>query len=203
LDTPPGPRPFDGRHRLDLRWTISRQDNGWASVSQPGGVVETSVQGFGGGLDYYRWFREDLALALSGMGRAVDVSTYAGVPGTRTETTSISAFLVGVRWSPTRNPRASVRPHVTAQLGPYIGTGTVTSTGWPGTLVENKVLAVPGAYLSAGADFRIGSSFVLGAVFGAELPADFSQELSGSRSYRALQIGLSFGWTWGKGHTQR
>lgn len=202
-DTPPEPRPFDGRHRLDLRWTISRQDNGWASASQPGGVVETSVQGFGGGLDYYRWFREDLALALTGMGRAVDVSTYVGVPGTRTETTSISAFLVGVRWSPTRNPRASVRPHVTAQLGPYIGTGTVTSTAWPGSLVENKVLAVPGAYLSAGADFRIGNSFVLGAVFGAELPADFSQELSGSKSYRALQVGLSFGWTWGKGHTQQ
>jgi hypothetical protein len=198
-DTPPGPRPLDGRNRIDARWTISRQDNGWASVSQPGGIVETSVQGFGGGLDYYRWFREDLALAITGMGRAVDVSTYVGLPGTRTETTSLSAFLVGLRWYPTKNPRATVRPHLTAQLGPYIGTGSVTSTGLTGTLIEDKVLAVPGAYLSAGADFRIGSSFVLGAVVGAELPADFSQELSGSKNYRALQIGLSFGWTWGKG----
>jgi uncharacterized caspase-like protein len=198
-DTPPGPRPFDGRNRIDLRWTISRQQDGWASVESPGGVVETSVQGFGGGLDYYRWFREDLALVVSGMGRAVDVNTYNAVPGTRTEATTISAFLVGMRWYPTKNPRASVRPHLTAQVGPYIGTGSVTASTWPGTLTETKVLAVPGAYVSAGADFRIGSGFVLGAVVGAELPANFSEDLAGTKNYRAFQIGLSFGWTWGKG----
>ena len=197
---PPGPRPNDGRNRIDLRWTISRQNDAWASVSQPGGVVETSVQGFGGGLDYYRWFREDLALAVSGMGRAVDVNTYVGAPGTRTEATTISAFLVGMRWYPTKNPRASVRPHLTAQFGPYIGSGTITSTGLPGTLVQNKVLTVPGAYISGGADFRIGNSFVLGAVAAFELPADFSQELSGTKNYRAFQIGITFGWTWGKGN---
>jgi hypothetical protein len=201
-DTPPGPQPFDGRNRIDLRWTISRQDGGWASVENPGGIVETSVQGFGGGLDYYRWFREDLALVLSGMGRAVDVATYVGIPGTRTEATTISAFLVGMRWYPTGNPRASVRPHLTAQVGPYIGTGNVTSTTVGGTLVESRVLTVPGAYLSAGADFRIGNNFVLGAVVGAELPADFSEELAGTKNYRAVQVGFSFGWTWGKGHTQ-
>ena len=39
-----------------------------------------------------------------------------------------------------------------------------------------------------------------GAVAAFELPADFSEELSGTKNYRAFQIGISFGWTWGKGH---
>jgi len=200
-DTPPGPRPLDGRNRIDIRWTISRQQDGWASVEQPGGVVETSVAGFGGGLDYYRWFREDLALAISASGRAVDATTYVGFPGTATEATAVSSLLVGVRWYPTSRPTASVRPWVSGMLGPYIGSGTSTRAGMPGSVVETKVLAVPGAYLGAGVDFRIGGHFMLGISVGADLPADFSEELAGTKNYRALQMGMSFGWAWGKGHS--
>jgi hypothetical protein len=199
--TPPGPRPNDGRNRIDLRWTIARQSNGWGSVSQPGGLVETSVQGMGGGLDYYRWFREDLALAVSGTGRAVDVSTYVDYPQNVTESTTISAFLVGVRWYPIRSPRASIRPYLVAQVGPYVGTGTATTTGLPGTLVRNKVLVAPGAYLGGGVDFRFGNTFVLGVGVGGDLPADFSEELAGTKSYRALQVSVGFGFTFGKGRT--
>ena len=196
-DTPPGPRPLDGRNRIDLRWTISRQQDGWSSVSDS--VVETSVTGFGGGLDYYRWFREDWALAVSASGRAVDATTYVGIPGTTTEATSISSLLVGVRWYPTSRPTASVRPWVSGMLGPYIGSGTTTRSGVPGSVVETKVLAVPGAYVGAGVDFRIGGHFMLGISIGADLPADFSDELAGTKNYRALQMGMSFGWAWGKG----
>jgi hypothetical protein len=200
-DTPPGPRPLAGRHRIDLRWTISRQDNGWASVSSPGTSVETSVSGLGGGVDYYRWFREDFAFALSVSGRAVDIKTYAGLPGTGTDVTTISSLLVGVRWYPTRRPDATVRPWVAGLVGPYIGTGTTTGAGLSGVSAETKVLAVPGAFLGAGVDFRIGGHFTLGVGLGADLPADFSEDLGGTRNYRALQMGVSFGWTWGKGHT--
>jgi hypothetical protein len=197
---PPGPRPLDGRNRVDLRWTISRQQGGWASVSTPGTSVESSVQGFGGGLDYYRWFREDLALAVSGSGRAVDVTEYVGVAGVRTEATTISSILAGVRWYPASRPTASVRPHLTVLIGPYIGTGSVTSAGVSGSLVETKVLAVPGAYVGAGVDFRIGGHFMLGITAAGDLPADFSETLAGTRNYRAFQMGMSFGWVWGKGH---
>jgi hypothetical protein len=201
-DTPPGPQPLDGRNRIDLRWTISRYQDSWASVSQPGGVVETSVQGFGGGLDYYRWFREDWAFAISASGRAVDATTYVGFPGTTTEATAISSLLVGVRWYPTSRPTAGVRPWVSALVGPYIGSGTVTRSGVPGTVVQTKVMTVPGAYLGGGVDFRIGGHFMLGISAGVDLPADFSEELAGTRNYRAFQMGMSFGWAWGKGHTQ-
>ncbi len=125
----------------------------------------------------------------------------SGFPGTRTESTSISAFLVGVRWYPVKNPRATIRPWLTAQAGAYVGSGTATATGFPGTVVSNKVLVAPGLYLGGGLDFRFGSTFVLGVGIGGDLPADFSEELSGSKNYRAFQVGLSFGFTFGKGHT--
>jgi hypothetical protein len=202
-DTPPGPHPLAGRNRIDLRFSISRQGNQWASVSSPGSAtVDSSVAGFGGGLDYYRWFREDLALAVSASGRAVDVSTYVGVPGgTRTDATTISSLLVGVRWTPANRPRASVRPYLTGLVGPYIGTGTTTGTGLPGASVETKVLAVPGAWVGGGVDFRLGGHFTLGVGLGADLPANFGEDLAGTRNYRALQMSVTFGWVWGKGHT--
>jgi hypothetical protein len=199
-DTPPGPRPLDGRNRMDLRMAFST-GGGSASQVDSGGTVSTSVEGFGGGLDYYRWFREDLALAVSASGRAVDAATYVGFPGTRTETTAISSFLVGVRWYPTRRPTASVRPYLTGMVGPYIGSGTSTSSALPGSLVETKVLAAPGAYLGAGVDFRIGGHFMLGVGVGADLPANFSEDLAGTKDYRSFQMNVTFGWVWGKGHT--
>ena len=200
-DTPPGPRPLDGRNRIDLRWTISTGEE-TSSVSTPGARVETSVAGFGGGLDYYRWFREDLALAISAAGRAVDATTYAGFPETGTDATTISSLLVGVRWTPTRNPRASVRPYLTGLVGPYIGTGSSTSVGLPGTRGQTKGLAAPRGYLGGGVDFRIGGHFMLGVGAGADLPANFSKELGGKKNYRAFQMNVSFGWAWGKGNTR-
>ena len=155
----------------------------------------------GGGIDYYRWFREDLALAVSGTGRAVDVSTYVGFPGTYTESTTISAFLAGVRWYPVTEPGASIRPYVIGQLGAYVGTGTATATGLPGTVVRNEVLVAPGVYLGGGVDFRFGNTFVLGVGIGGDLPANFSEELAGTKNYRAFQVGISFGFTFGKGRT--
>jgi hypothetical protein len=198
-DSPPGPRPLNGRNRIDVRWTISRQNGSWGSVSSPGGSIETSVQGMGGGVDYYKWFREDLALAISGRGRAVDVTTFTDFTGTRTDSTTLSAFLVGVRWFPTKNPRATVRPHVTAQVGPYIGTGSSTVTEVTGVRIEDKVLVVPGAYVGAGLDFRLGGHFTLGVEVGGELPGNFSEDLSGMKNYRAFQVGVTFGWVWGAG----
>jgi len=195
--TPPGPTPLAGRNRIDLRWTISRQQGDWASVSQPGGLVETSVGGFGGGLDYYRWFNEHWALAISASGRAVDVKTYVG-PGTKTEATAISSVLAGVRWYPTGRPTASVRPWLSCLVGPYIGSGTTTGVG---NVVRTEALAVPGAYLGGGVDFRIGGHFMLGVGIGADLPADFPREIAGSKDYRAVQMSMSFGWAWGKGHS--
>jgi hypothetical protein len=197
-DTPPGPRPLNGRNRIDVRWTISQQDGSWGSVSSPGGSVETSVQGMGGGVDYYKWFREELALAISGRGRAVDVTDSVDFTGTRTEATTISALLVGVRWYPTKNPRATIRPFVTAQVGPYIGTGSTTLTDVTGVRIQDKVLVTPGAYVGGGLDFRVGGHFTLGVELGGELPANFSEDLAGTRDYRAFQVGVSFGWAWGK-----
>jgi len=196
-DTPPGPRGLDGRNRIDLRWTISRQlDTSDRLDPQPDGVVRTSVEGFGGGIDYYRWFNEDLALALSASGRSVESATYAGL---RTENTTISSFLVGVRWYPWSHPTSSVRFNFTGMLGPYVGTGsTVSATP---VFVTHKVLAVPGMFLGAGVDFRVGGRVMLGVNMGFDLMADFSEPIGGTKNLSAFQMNLTFGWVWGKGHT--
>jgi hypothetical protein len=143
---------------------------------------------------------KDLALAFSASGHAIDAATYTGFPGTGTEVTTISSLLVGVRWTPTKNPRASVRPYLTGLVGPYIGSGSSTSTGLGGVRVQTNVQAAPGVYLGGGVDFRIGGHFMLGVGIGADLPANFSEELGGKKNYRAFQMNVSFGWAWGKGN---
>jgi hypothetical protein len=67
--------------------------------------------------------------------------------------------------------------------------------------VSNKVLVAPGAYLGGGVDFRFGNTFVLGVALGGDLPANFSEDLAGTRNYRAFQVGITFGFTFGKGRT--
>ena len=196
-DEPPGPKPLDGRNRIDLRWTISRQlDTADRLNPQPGGFVRNSVESFGGGIDYYRWFREDLALALSASGRAVESNIYAGL---RTENTTLSSFLVGVRWYPWSRPTSSVRFNFTGMAGPYVGTGSSVSV--TPLFVTNQVLAVPGMYLGAGVDFRVGGRVMLGVNMGFDLMPDFSEPIGGTKNYSAFQMSLTFGWVWGKGHS--
>jgi hypothetical protein len=194
---PPGPKPLDGRNRIDLRWTISRQlDVSDRLNPQPDGFVRNSVEGFGGGIDYYRWFKEDLALALSASGRSVESNIYTGL---RTENTTLSSFLVGVRWYPWSRPTSSVRFNFTGMAGPYVGTGSSVSV--TPLFVTNKVLAVPGAYLGAGVDFRVGGRVMLGVSMGFDLMPDFSEPIGGTKNHSAFQMNLTFGWVWGKGHT--
>lgn len=196
-DEPPGPKPLDGRNRIDLRWTISRQlDTSDRLNPQPDGFVRNSVEGFGGGIDYYRWFKEDLALALSASGHSVESNIYTGL---RTENTTLSSFLVGVRWYPWSRPTSSVRFNFTGMAGPYVGTGSSVSV--TPLFVTNQVLAVPGMYLGAGVDFRVGGRVMLGVNMGFDLMADFSEPIGGTKNYSAFQMSLTFGWVWGKGHS--
>lgn len=198
-DTPPGPKGLSGRNRIDLRMSFSTGSS--ASQIDPGEIVSTEVEGFGGGLDYYRWFSEELALAISASGRAASIKESVGIGGVSSETTTISSFLVGVRWYPWSKAGSGVRPYLTGLVGPYIGTGSTVSTTPPGRVVSDKVLAVPGVYLGGGVDFRIGGHFMLGVGLGADLMADFSEPLSGRKDYRSFQMSLNFGWAWGKGNT--
>ncbi len=198
-DLPPGPKPLDGRNRIDLRLAFSTGNS--AAQIDTGSIVSTSVEGFGGGLDYYRWLKEDLALAISFSGRAASVRDSVGIGGVTSETTAISSFLVGLRWYPWSGPRSGVRPYLTGLVGPYLGIGSTVSNTHTGRLVEDKVLAVPGVYLGGGVDFRIGGHFMLGVGLGADLMPDFSEPLSGRKDYRSFQMSLNFGWAWGKGHT--
>jgi hypothetical protein len=50
-------------------------------------------------------------------------------------------------------------------------------------------------------DFRFGRHFLLGVGIGADLPANFSEDLAGTKNYRALLMNVTFGWAWGKGPT--
>jgi hypothetical protein len=92
-----------------------------------------------------------------------------------------------------------VRFNFTGMAGPYVGTGSSVSV--TPLFVTNKVLAVPGAYLGAGVDFRVGGRVMLGVSMGFDLMPDFSEPIGGTKNHSAFQMNLTFGWVWGKGHT--
>jgi hypothetical protein len=85
-------------------------------------------------------------------------------------------------------------------VGPYIGNGSSVSSGVAGSVVESRTHAVPGAFVGAGVDFRMGGHFTVGVDIGGDLPSNFSEDLAGTKNYRAFRLGVSFGWLWGRGH---
>ena len=59
-----------------------------------------------------------------------------------------------------------------------------------------------GAFVGAGADVLLGRRWSLGVGAGYNWMASFSEPIGTRKNYSGLDVGVSLGWMWGKGHAQ-
>ena len=122
---PPGPFPFGplaSRSRLEVRF--GRVAPGPRQFTPRGSLVltEAGTWGLMLGLTYLHWWREDLALALSGTVLGAKASAQVSGTSVVEESLGLTSLLVGVRkYGGWPFGGGQVRPFAAAAAGPYIG----------------------------------------------------------------------------------
>jgi hypothetical protein len=175
---------LEGRHRIGISFGIWNHDG---SQNIPSIGTYTSVHGPGGSLGYAYWFRENLAFTLNFGGHTVDVET-----GLTQRATVIASSLFGIRYYPLAPMQ--VRPYVTAGTGPFIGIASQTGFG-----ATSTVTGAIGGQFGGGLDAQITRSFMIGGRVGYNVISDFSTPLFGRNNFNGWEIGIEFGWVFGKG----
>jgi hypothetical protein len=186
----------NGRNRIALKWGM------W---NTPGNSVTVGV-GTGdlfGGIEYARYIREDLSIALSVTGVEGLVGTATSGEGVFSGTADVAAVQVLARWNPfaTGREQEAVKPFVAVGLGPVIGSsvGTFSGRGARATGVNDQ--ATIGGHVGGGVDFHLARWFSVGVTGGYNWMADFSTPVGAHSNYSGAEFGMTFGWLFGKGHT--
>jgi len=157
-----------------------------------------------GGIEYARYIREDLSIAISVTGVEEIVGVATSSEGTFSGTASIGAVQVLARWNPFAKGREqeAVKPFVAAGLGPVIGSsvGTFSGRGARMTGVNDQVTI--GGHVGGGVDFHLARWFSVGVSGGYNWMADFSTPVGAHSNYSGAEFGITFGWLFGDRHTQ-
>jgi hypothetical protein len=158
------------------------------------GTVETQTSGFGGGLEFQRWFLPDLAATIYLGGTVVEVFDFVGPGIVSTETAVTSPLLFGVRHHPVAlRVGNSIFPFVAAGIGPYFGVETITQTGVTvGT--ETTVEMAFGGHAAAGVDWYFGRHFNLAVGVGYHAMTSYSQPIGSDDNHSGPEFRMSLGW---------
>jgi hypothetical protein len=159
---------------------------------------------FASGLRYTRFLREDLALTF-GARVLSSASDVVSTGGTFAGSLSIVSLPLEVQWNPMRGElhTQAVRPYLAVGLGPVIGSSSGASTSIEGAFAGARTRASVGGTVGAGVDFLLGRHVSIGVEGGYQWMADFSDPVGARDNYSGFQLGLSVGWTFGKGAPPR
>ena len=186
----------NGRNRIALKWGM------W---NTPGNDVTVGVgtADLFGGIEYTRYIREDLSIAISFTGVEEVVGTATSSEGTFAGTASIGAVQVLARWSPfaSGREREAVKPFVAVGVGPVIGSSVGTFSGRSSRATGVNDQATIGGHVGGGVDFHLARWFSVGVTGGYNWMADFSTPVGAHSNYSGAEFGVTFGWLFGKGHT--
>jgi Caspase domain len=186
----------NGRNRIALKWGM------W---NTPGNDVTVGVgtADLFGGIEYARYIREDLSIAISFTGVEEVVGTATSSEGTFAGTASIGAVQVLARWSPFAKgrEREAVKPFVAVGVGPVIGSSVGTFSGRSSRATGVNDQATIGGHVGGGVDFHLARWFSVGVTGGYNWMADFSTPVGAHSNYSGAEFGVTFGWLFGKGHT--
>jgi hypothetical protein len=196
----PPPYAVAGRNRLDILLgmapTPSHAD-GTATV-----VAGTDDGAMLAGLQFTRWFRENLAFTAAFNSLAGRSGSTVGPNGTVAGSSSVRTLGVGARWNPLRGDlqRQAAKPYLSASVGPVFGSNdgvTVTPQSvHAGTYTETAV----GGLVGGGVDVHAGRHWSFGVEGGYHWMSNFSQPVGALRNYSGWQLTASVGWVFGKGY---
>jgi outer membrane protein W len=191
---------LERRNQLELRFSAWTQATVSRTEISPGSVsTSVDASGLGGSLAYGHWLSEGWAFNISVGAMAAGVEVESGTGGVQTDTAVITQIFIGAKYYfPPSTYGSSVRPFLSASVGPSIGSQTRTETGSVVT-VESRVETSFGGQLGAGIDFPVGRHFMIGASLGYNLMTDFDRRIGGSRNYSGPTFGIGLSYLFGKG----
>jgi caspase domain-containing protein len=188
----------DGRNRLSLRFGMWRT---------PGSAVQVSA-GVGdpdlfGGVEYTRYIREDLSVAVGVQNLGVVTGSSVGPGGVFSGVADVTAMPIVVRWNPLQKKLAqqAVKPFVAFGLGPVFGDSSGSFVGGGTVLTGVHTQATAGGHVGAGVDFHLARSFAVGVSGGYNWMMDFSRPVGPRDNYSGPEFGVSLGWLFGRGRS--
>jgi len=192
-----------GRNRLELRIGVTS-----AGGYQPTGPAFITGSDGGGvlpGLHYTRYLRERLAMTIGVNVHEILAGVATDLSGATTGSQTVVWLPAGVRWNPLKGDymRKSVKPYLSAGIGPVIGATAGVSAGRSGAVVGSKTQTTIGGLVGAGVDVHLARSFTMGISGGFNWMADFSEPMAGRDNFSGFDFGVSLGWLFGKGSTPR
>jgi caspase domain-containing protein len=191
------PLAVNGRNRIALRWGM------WNS---PGARVTNGVgtTDLFGGVEYARYIREDLSIAITFVGLEGIVGTESTSEGVFAGTADIGSVQVLSRWNPFAKGREAqpIKPYVAVGVGPVFGSSVGTFSGSRARVSGVNEQATVGGHVGGGVDFHLARWFSVGVNGGYNWMADFSTPVGARSNYSGPEFGMTFGFLFGKGHTR-
>ncbi|HXT32327.1 MAG TPA: caspase family protein [Vicinamibacterales bacterium] len=193
-DMPHAHYAVDGRNRFELRGGMWR--------TGPHVVVGAGGDGFVG-LLYAHHMKENLAITFA-------ISAFAGEAGVSTSpqgqfagAADVVSVPVGVRWNPFQSKvgAGAIKPYAILTAGPIIGSsaGTFNSKSSTPSVIGAHDEVSAGGQVGGGVDFHVARSVIFGLNAGYNWMVPFEHAVGSRTSYAGAELGLSFGFLFGKG----
>ena len=154
-------------------------------------------------LQYTRYLREDLAADVRVSAVGAESGVIIGPRGVFAGDAVIKASPLGLRWNPLKGDHRSqsVKPYLAAGFGPVFGASDGSFSTAGSDFAGSRTQATVGGHIGAGVDFHVARAFSVGVNAGYNWMVDFAEPVGSRDNYSGPELGLSFGWLFGKGRT--
>jgi hypothetical protein len=176
-----------GRSSINLGIGLTGQ----RSASVGFGGLDAHVTGELGSLGFTHWIRPEVAITIG----AASLSAEANVAGAHAGTSSVTALLFGVNYSPRALALSStLRPYVALAAGPYFH--SVAEANPFGGDVGSSVESVAGMRTAIGANWFVAQHFFLSLEGDYNAISHFSKQ-DGMLNPNGFGVSFGFGFNWG------
>lgn len=193
------PLRLHGRHAISIQAGVLSR-----TVVETGagaGDVTTEVRANGaiGTLSYAYWVAPEWTIGISLGLLDAKVGTAVSPGEVSSEAAAVTAVLVGAAYHPAGlAPAPTLRPYVSAAVGPYVGSATNSLVGASVT-TESVSEAAAGLRVLAGAELFLGRRFEAGIALGYHLVGDFERPIGDDTNYSGPEFSAGVGVLLGAG----
>jgi len=193
--------PLKNRSQLGIRIGTSFLRKDPASNYMGGISSSTGTGNLVAGVNFARWFQENLAVTINILLLENGVASSVGWPsGVSNRVNSVVSLMLGLRYYPSESTlNTPYRPYLAFGAGPVIWSGSLNEVGSLGIVNRNGTMTVFGGHVGGGLDIVLSRRFLLGMHLGYNLMSNFSEIEASVNNYSSFQFCLGFGFLWGKG----